>query len=82
MRGRDLATNLEKRNKPAPNNRSKQHFAADAGENKIMFEGAASRSIIRGAQNIAGIVVLSGDCTRDKFEWSNVLTKVRWCETA
>lgn len=81
MHRRDLATNPEKRNKPVLSNRSKQHFAADAGEKKILFEGAAFRSIIRGAQNIAGIVALSGDCTRDKFEWSNVLSKVRSCET-
>lgn len=57
MRRRDLAPKLEKKkgNKPALNNRSKQHFAADAGENKIMFEGAAFRSIIRGAQDIARV---------------------------
>lgn len=38
MHGQNLAINPEKGNKPSPNNGSKQHFAVEADENRIVIK--------------------------------------------
>lgn len=44
VRGGNLASNLEKTNKPAPNCGSRRHFAIEANENKIIIKAIAFQS--------------------------------------
>lgn len=52
LRQRDLATNPERGNKPAPNGGSELRFALNKDENKLIDKGTVSQSMFRAAHNL------------------------------